>query len=180
MLDVAVSYRRYYFLGLEFLTWLWHATENEADKVAALFPEGVRVTVGNRIVLERRSQEDVERVTIRGDRAEMDEGLVALRKGALVVEVQLLVEIGDLQWAFGVKGESLAIGGLRVPQTARVEAPDELEGAILDKAGLCEKAVAVLETLYRHFLRLRISEDWDRLVVPAVKAWCAGRQPPGL
>ncbi|MFP4476555.1 MAG: hypothetical protein ACLFOY_13445 [Desulfatibacillaceae bacterium] len=172
MLDVAVSYRRYYFLGQEFLTWLWYATENEPESLSELFSEGVVVTVGNRIMIERRNQEDVERVTIRGDQAEMDEGLVALRKGGLVVEVHLVVEVGDFQWTFNVKGESLTISGLKVPATAGVEAPDELEGAVLEKAALCEKAVQVLDTLYSHFLKLRVSENWQTRVVPAVRTWC--------
>ncbi len=31
MLDVAVAYSRYQFLGEEFLTWLWFVIENNQD-----------------------------------------------------------------------------------------------------------------------------------------------------
>ena len=31
MLDLAVAYNRYRFLGDEFLTWLWYTIENDPD-----------------------------------------------------------------------------------------------------------------------------------------------------
>ncbi len=160
MLDAAVALKRYPFLGREFLTWLWFLTETDADAVAEAAGESVVVVVGNRITLEKHRGDDVERVAIRGEAAQMEEGLVALRKGALVSEVNLSVEIADQAYSVNVRGADLAVGSLKTPSTGPVRIVDEMEGAILEKAGLLEKALQVLDSLFYAFIRLRISDAW--------------------
>ena len=39
MLDIAVAYNRYAFLGYEFLTWLWFVVEKEPGLPATVEPE---------------------------------------------------------------------------------------------------------------------------------------------
>ena len=84
MLDVAVAFSRYRFLGPEFLTWLWYAIEREPDVIKAAAMSRGSLTVGNRIVLENRLDQPAERVTISGENADLGEGMLALKKGALV------------------------------------------------------------------------------------------------
>ena len=54
MLDVAVSYHRYKFIGHEFLTWLWYVIENEQEVLKASGDDFVSLEIGNRLVLENR------------------------------------------------------------------------------------------------------------------------------
>ena len=80
MLDIAVAFNRYRFLGNEFLTWLWFAIDTRGDD-----PLTSRLSLGNRMVLERRqSGNAVESITIKGDDAGLEEAFMALKKGALV------------------------------------------------------------------------------------------------
>ncbi len=171
MLDVVASYRRFLFLGSEFLTWLWFITENDPEGLAEAAGESITLVVGNRIVLEKKRAEDVERVTIKGETAQMDEGLLALSKGAKVSEVNLVMEIGEIKWSFNIKGENLAMSSLKVPPTGGVKVTDEIEGAILEKIGLCDKPVSIMDALYKKFILLRISEDWTTRHVPAMREW---------
>lgn len=171
MLDIAVAYNRYAFLGYEFLTWLWFVVEKDRDLPATVEPELTSLAMGNRVVLENRIQEAVESITIKGDDAGLEEGLLALRKGAVVTELNLVFKIGEHEWRFTLKGESFHIAGLKTPETGAIETRDDIEGFLLEKAYLVEKAVRLTDRLYGLFLRSRLSGDWNERVLPRLRKW---------
>ncbi|MBW1643644.1 MAG: hypothetical protein JRJ76_12465, partial [Deltaproteobacteria bacterium] len=121
MLDVAVSYNRFRFLGHEFLTWLWHTIENDLHLLKSLDDELTALEIGNRIVLENRRDEALESIIIQGDEAGFEEGILALKKGAMVTELNLFYKAGDKKWQFTLKGESLSITNLKTPETSIIE-----------------------------------------------------------
>ena len=171
MLDVAVAYNRYKFLGNEFLTWLWYVIDNR-------IPVGGRdgalpgsVQIGNRIVLENNRNESVEHITIKGDDAGLEEGILALRKGAVVTELNLTYAVAANKWQFSIKGESLSISGLKTPETGSIESEDDTEGGILEKVYLVETVVSLLDALFSIFIKLRIAQDWEQNVVPQIRDW---------
>lgn len=171
MLDVAVAYNRYKFLGREFLTWLWYVMENRPEALKAADPDLVSLQVGNRIVLENRRHNASESITIIGDQAGLEEGALALRKGAVVTELNLVYKSGSHEWRFNVKGESLHLSGLKTPQTGPVESKDDLDGAVLEKIFLHEKALTLTHNLYKIFIRLRLAAEWQEEAVPQIKKW---------
>ena len=172
MLDVAVAYSRYQFLGEEFLTWLWFVIENDHPALQKLDPELAALEIGHRMVLvNRRHRESGETVTIKGDHAGMDEGLLTLKKGGMVAEIHLVYRSGDHEWQFSLKGESLNISSLKVPASGKVEREEEIEGAVIEKIYLCEKAVDLINQLYGRFIKLRLGNAWHQDVVPLVRKW---------
>jgi hypothetical protein len=171
MLDIAVAYNRYTFLGYEFLTWLWFVVEKDRDLLAAAEPELTSLAIGNRVVLENRVQEAVESITIKGDDAGLEEGLLALRKGAVVTELNLVYKVGEQEWRLTLKGESFNIANLKTPETGAIETKEEIEGFLLEKVYLYEKAVRLIDKLYGGFIRSRLSEEWNTQVLPRLKQW---------
>jgi hypothetical protein len=171
MIDVAVAYNRYKFLGYEFLTWLWFAIEKDQKQLRISDPDLKSLEIGNRVVLENRRNDALETITIKGDEAGLEEGILALRKGAVVTEINLAYKAGDQQWRFTIKGENLSIAGLKPPDTGAVEKKEDIEGVVLEKAYLYEKVFQFTDNLYQRFIRLRVSNDWNGEVVPRVKAW---------
>jgi hypothetical protein len=171
MLDVAVAYNRFKFLGDEFLTWLWFVIEQDPSIFKGMDPDLTSFEIGNRIVLEKRKKESVERITIKGENANFEEGMLALNKGALVAELNLVYRTIEHKWQFTLKGESLNISGFKTPKIAPLESPDDLEGAILEKVFLYDKILQFLEKLYKHFIKLRASNNWQSRVVPLIKKW---------
>jgi hypothetical protein len=171
MLDVSVSYNRYKFLGHEFLSWLWFAIENDPSQIAATAQEALSLEIGNRIVLENETGGALETITIKGDEAGMEEGLLALRKGAVVTELNLGMKFGEQEWRFTLIGESLCFSGLKTPEVRLLETKEDLEGALIEKAALCQQAVDTLTRFYAHFVKLRTSDDWEQRVVPAIRGW---------
>lgn len=171
MLDVAVSYNRFRFLGHEFLTWLWHTIENTPDFFKSLDDELTALGIGNRIVLENRRDEALESITIQGDEAGFEEGILALKKGALVTELNLFYKAGDKKWQFTLKGESLSISNLKTPETSIIETGEDVEGAVLDKIYLYERVIRLLDRLFNAFIKLRVSNEWNSKVLPDLKKW---------
>jgi len=171
MLDVAVAYNRYKFLGHEFLTWLWYMIDEKRDKLKHEEGEQVSLEIGNRVVLENKRDERVETITITGDHAGLEEGMLALRKGAVVTELNLVYKENELEWRFNLKGESLGFSSFRCPTTGPVENEDEVEGAVLERTYLYEKAIAAVETLYKQFLAIRLAPTWNSTVVRQMRKW---------
>jgi hypothetical protein len=177
MLDVAVAYNRFKFLGDEFLTWLWFVIENDPEYLNTLSPDLSSMEIGNRMVLENRHQQAVESITIKGDDANLEEGILALRKGAVVTQLNLCLKSGDQEWRFTVKGESLNISGFRVPFTGPVETDEDVEGAVLEKAYLYEQAIQFMDNLFKQFIKKRVSNQWQNNIVPKIRKWI--RSSPG-
>jgi len=173
MLDVAVSYNRYKFLGHEFLTWLWFVLEKRPETLQAADPEMVSLDIGSRMVLEKKRNKTIETITIKGDRVSLEEGLLALKKGAVVTELHLIYKSGEHEWCFNLKGESLNFSNLRTPKIGAVEKKEDLEGAILEKIYLYEKVFDLIDHLYRSFVQLRLSDRWEKDTLSAIRKWMA-------
>jgi hypothetical protein len=170
MRDISVSYNRYKFLGNEFLTWIWFQSEKNSDEML----EGLSIEIGNRIVIENRIKDAVESVIIKGDEAGLEEGILALRKGAVVTEINLVLKETDQEWRFTLKGESLGFSGLKTPETGAAGNGDDREGALLEKAFLYQKAAETVDNLFIRFVRLRLSTEWEEATVPLLTKWING------
>ena len=171
MLDVAVAYNRYRFLGDEFLTWLWFIIETQQDEIRNLDQDPIFLEIGNRMALENRRSNAVETITIKGDDAGLEEGLMALKKGALITELNLVFRIAEQKWQFSIKGESLNISGLKTPETARPETKEEVEGFVLEKIYLYDKLIQFFDVIFKRFVHQRTSDRWDSEVIPRIRNW---------
>lgn len=171
MLDIAVAYNRYRFLGNEFLTWLWYAMENEMETIRQCDPDLLDLDVGNRVVLENRLANGKESITIKGDAAGLEEALLALRKGALITDMHVVYKSGTLKWQFALKGENLSFSGLKLPESGPIESSDDKSGVVLEKIYLYDKSFQLIDKLFQSFIRLRLSEKWVHQVLPEMKRW---------
>jgi len=175
MIDVSVAYNRYKFLGYEFLTWLWFTIENDFDRLREIDDQIVTLEIGNRIVLENRRNDAKETITIKGDDAGLEEGLLALNKGSVVTEMNIAYKSGELEWFFTIKGESLNLSNLKLPTTGPVETKDDIEGALIEKASLYEMLFDFTDRLFTAFIVIRVSDEWkDRLAI-RIKKWIVGQ-----
>jgi len=171
MLDVAIAYNRYKFLGEEFLTWLWYVIENKQILLKDFDPDFVALEVGNRIVFENRRKDSPERITIKGERAGLEEGILALNNGALVTELNMILRSAESVWQFTLKGESLNISSLNIPKTDLPESDEDLEGYVLEKLYFYDKVLQFLKNLFAYFSKLRLSNDWQSKETASIRKW---------
>jgi len=171
MLDISVSYNRYKFIGHEFLTWLWFIIEKEPERLKSVDKNLNSLTLGNRIVIEkRRNNEVLEAITIKGDDAGLEEGMLSLKKGAVVTEMNLIQMIGDNIWSYTLKGESLNISSLKTPAVGQIETGDDIEGAVIEKVYLYEQVIELIHNLFKVFIKNRVSDSWPE-TVNHIKKW---------
>ena len=173
MLDIAVAYNRYKFLGNEFLTWLWFMIETDQNRLHRYDPDLVSLNIGSRLVLENTRNNAKETITIKGEDANLEEGLLSLKKGAVVTEIHLSYKSGAQHWQFSLKGESLNISNLKMPETGPVETPEDLEGAVIEKAYLMKKVIGLVNNLFSRFVKLRVSNEWRNQTVSRIRKWAS-------
>ena len=171
MLDIAVAYNKFKFIGDEFLTWLWFVIEQDPSVLRSADPDLTSFEIGNRIVLEKKHNKKFERITIKGEDAGLEEAKVALQNGALVAELNLIYRSAQQKWQFTLKGESLNLSSLKTPKTASVESPGEVEESVLEKIFLYDKILQFLEKLYKTFIKLRTSNRWQSREIFLIKKW---------
>lgn len=177
MLDIAVAYNKYRFLGHEFLTWLWFMIENDQQGLKQSDQDLLVLEIGNRVVLENREKENLETITIKGDDAGLEEGILAIKKGALITEINLVFKTSEQKWQFTIKGESLNLSSFKTPDTAPMESREDMEGAALEKVYLYDKAIQFLENTFKMFIHARVSDQWNKDVQPAIKQWILKESP---
>jgi hypothetical protein len=174
MLDISIAYNRYKFLGFEFLTWMWYELENNPEQIRIDEFSDISVRMGNRVMIENAFHNSRETVTIQGDDAGLEEGMIALKKGGLIAEINLVVENDRQQMQFTIKGESLSVSGLKIQQENKAEStenPEEAEAFLLDRIFTCERITSWMYLIFNRFVRLRLSESWKRSVIPAMRQW---------
>ncbi|MGD8522777.1 MAG: hypothetical protein PVF56_16635 [Desulfobacterales bacterium] len=177
MLDVAVAYNRYKFLGEEFLTWLWFQIDTNQPFFKTFDHEITSFHIGKRIVLENRKTETLERITIKGDDAGFEEGILALRKGALVTELNLALHANNQEWKFTIKGESLNLSSVTTPKTGQPETTEDLEGFVIEKAYHYDKIINFLGKTYSNYINLRISDSWKKRGADQIREWIHANNP---
>jgi len=171
MLDISILFKRYRFLGFEFLTWLWFLTEKTGGSIDLSEQANVLLVPGDKIVMELVDSSKPERVTIFGEDADLEEARISLNKRMLVREMNFRLKINDNEWGFGLNGENLTFSSFKTPKTGKIEKKDDFEGAILEKIFLYEECVNVVDTLFRRFIKQRISDEWTTKQIPSLKKW---------
>jgi len=171
MLDIATAYNRYKFLGHEFLTWLWYLIETDGHRLGQADPQAIVLALGKRIVLENPRENHAEKVTIKGEYANFEAGILPLRQGSLVTELSLEAKSSEMKWEFNLKGESLSISSMKMSTTGPIESLDDVEGALLEKVYLLEAILQFIDTLFERFIKMRVENDWEDKVVPQIREW---------
>jgi len=176
MIDIAIAYQRYKFIGLEFLTWLWFILETDPEVLRTIDEDLMSCRIGKRLVLENRKKDQLETVTIKGDAPGLEEAITALKKGALIAEMDLSIKTAQLAWDFSIKGESLSYSSLRLPTIRVDDFAEDIHEGIYERLLTMEKAVDIIHSLYHRFINIRISRNWNEQVVPMVHKWIISQE----
>ena len=171
MLDTSVAFTRYAFIGNEFLTWLWFMIDTHPNFFNTVDESLTSLSIGNRIVLENRENDNLEIITIKGDDAGLEEGFLALKKGSLVIEIHLSFKADQQQWSFTLKGDSLGFSALKLPSTGPVADKEDIEGALLEKIYLYDRSFVLINGIFLIYLKKRASPQWKKKIVPEIRNW---------
>ncbi|MDA8160271.1 MAG: hypothetical protein M0T76_06075 [Desulfobacteraceae bacterium] len=162
------------FLGQEFLTWLWFKSEERGGAVALPDLGDVGVLFEKHMLLEHGEGDAHEKVICQGLQAELNEARTGLRMGKKLEQARILLGQGDYEWSLTLKASVFDFRSVKVPKTmtASEEAndPAAVEARLLDKIGLYEQGVRLVDELFRLYLNLRLSPEWEAELA-RLRAW---------
>ena len=150
------------FLGNEFLLWLWH--EADARDGTAVKVDGIRDVA---FMIDRSLDLDCAfgqtgRDGLRGDApGKMPEARDAARSGKVPRKVGLLLNVNGADYTLTLNGESLSVGGAKLPDAEDAETPRAVfEERIGELRNLCQ----AIDGLFGTFLKTRASGAWEHQV----------------
>lgn len=157
------------YLGKEFLTWLWFRSERQEGLFRQVEgQEAFEIWFDDKLVLDAAVEKVKEVNSIRGESpTETAEAKAALRVGKKVADAKLRVIRDDREWVCAVKGEELALSGVKVPGVLSREEDEQ----VLERLHLIGELEGVLDSLYRDFLTTRTDDTAWAAELDRIRAW---------
>lgn len=163
-----------YFLGQEFLTWLWMSSEINGNYMGG--PNGVELWFESRLQLESGEGGDKKSVTCQNPGAEWPEAYTALRRSKKLTRGRLKIRSEEKEWSLSLAADTLTPQGVAFPKTfthGEDEEDDSLIGRFMERVALLNELNGIIEALFKQFLELRLSAAWREKVLPDLNKWLA-------
>lgn len=152
------------FLGQEFLTWLWCKSEERSGAIDLPGIGDISVAFEKHLLLEYGEGDSHEKVICQGLQAELNEARTGLRMGKKLEQARIVLGRGEYEWIMTIKASMFDFKSVKTPKTmASQEDSDDpmaVEGKILEKIGLYEQALQLVDELFRLYLNVRLSSGW--------------------
>jgi len=162
------------FLGQEFLTWLWCKSEERSGAIDLPGIGDISVAFEKHLLLEYGEGESHEKVICQGLQAELNEARTGLRMGKKLEQARIVLGRGEYEWIMTIKASMFDFKSVKTPKTmASTEDSDDpaaVEGKILEKIGLYEQALQLVDELFRLYLTVRLSTGWETELA-RLRAW---------
>ncbi|MDR2340495.1 MAG: hypothetical protein LBF40_10270 [Deltaproteobacteria bacterium] len=165
------------FLGQEFLTWLWLRTEGDGRTMRLPNGHEVEVWFENQLQLSLGSGQTKRSVSITTTEEPADgdwmEAYTALAQHKKVSKGTLRVRTGPSEWRFTLSHDTLIPQGIRLSTKSAPEDTEELgkEGRVLERLSSTAELLNILEGLFKVFIRLRVSPEWDKKELPRLQGF---------
>lgn len=158
------------FLGGEFVLWLWFSRD-VLDGLLEIPGQGtVEVALESTLLLIDPLAEK-ERVSIRGlDPLGSLEAEQALLRGKLPRKVGLRCTFEQNEWVALLDAASLGLSGVKLPALLSEDEDEHFH----ERMRFLEQLHDLVQGLYRHFLRVRLSARWPEALLPAMREWLRG------
>ena len=147
-------------LGQEFLTWLWYKSDARSDAFRDAANVPFQLFMEHRVVVQGGEGDTLETASVAGTLSLLREARFGLATGKKVTRAALRLEQDGLRWQLSLRAEDFAVGCLRWPKTDRGDIDEDPDALLLERIYLVERCMALLDSLYADFLRLRLSPQW--------------------
>ncbi|SDP36266.1 hypothetical protein [Desulforhopalus singaporensis] len=153
------------FLGQEFLTWLWWKSEERGGSVKLEDEGDITVAFEKHMLLESGEGESSEKIVCTGLQTELQEARTGLQMGKKLEQARIVIGYNNYEFSFTLSGGLMEFRNVRLPKTDatendKSENPEEVEGMILERIFLFEELVRVVHSLFRVFIKRRVSPEW--------------------
>ena len=161
-----------YFLGQEFLTWLWFKSEQSGGVIDMPERGNVVVVFEKHMQLEFGEGEAHEKLVSRGLQTELHEARAGLTMGKKVEQARIQLVVGEYEYHLTICGSMFDFSGIKLPKAMAASGEqEEVEGMLLDRIGLHEQAVKVIDDLFGMFLEVRTDPEAWGDEVGLIRGW---------
>ncbi|MEY2934054.1 MAG: hypothetical protein RL033_4803 [Pseudomonadota bacterium] len=158
------------FLGGEFALWLWFSRDVMAG-VLDIPGQGMLEVALESSLLLVDPLTDTERVTVRGfDPLASEEAERALLVGKLPRKVGLRIVFEQNEWIATIDAASFVLSGVKLPALLSEGEEEHFH----ERMRFLEQLHDLVQGLYRNFLRVRLSPQWEATLLPAMRGWVRG------
>ena len=161
------------FLSREFLSWLWFKSETNEGIFELDDKSKAELWFDGKLKLQSESDHGVETITCEGDHLRMKEARFALTENKEIVQAAIRLSLGDNQWSFTLDSLWMNFKSFKAPKIIQ-DIDEDPDGLFYEKVFLIDQAVSAINNIFASFIKLRISEDWDKKELPALIKWIKG------
>lgn len=174
-----------YFLGREFLTWLWFLIDTQQTAVLRRGARGlagaspshsgdeIAVMIDRTLRLECAFGVTGADVITADAPAGLPEARAALSIGKLPTKAGLLIGSPAGEFGLALDGPRMTVSGLVLPEGERTDDP---RAALEERFERCFDCATLIDVLFELFLRRRLRADWAQMQSEMI-AWARGGQP---
>jgi len=155
----------------EFYAWLWWSSETQGAHFELPEPVGaVELWIDERLAFRNPDDTKVSAVMTGDNPAASLEAKAALAGGKVLQELRLGLRRDDREFLFTLKGPSMHLQSLKLPQVV----DDGDEEILFERIHLYDEVVFVVQGLFASFARVRTSDTWADEVLPGLHDWVLG------
>jgi len=168
-MDVLEKIEKTEAIGKDFLIWLWFRSETRNGILDIGDDLHVDILIDGKMTLENDETRDT--VTYSGNNPLMKEARLALLENKKITKsaIKLIINEDD-EYTFRLDSTWMNFRLFKTPRVIQ-DFKDDPEGLFYEKAGLIEKAITIMDSVFMYFIRLRISPEWERDELPALITW---------
>ncbi len=155
------------FVGADFLTWLWFASEESDGRFEIEDVGEVTVIVDDQIVLSAEHSDARENVLRKGSPALCAEAGAALAVGKKVARLKIRIETDEADLLLTLDSDDLDARGLRIPNSM---GPTTVE-KVIERSEWLLVVSAILDGLFSQFLAARLGKGWEKGTLEKMRGW---------
>jgi hypothetical protein len=168
-MDVLEKIEKTETIGTEFLLWLWFRSEIRDGVFDIDENQQIEIRIDGAITLE--NNDTGEKVSCSGGNARMKEARLALMENKRITTIMIrLILNGEDEFSFKLDSRWMNFKALKTPKVLQ-DFKEDSEGMFYEKIGLIEKAVAVMDSIFLKYIKLRISPAWKNDELPSLLTW---------
>jgi recombination associated protein RdgC len=170
------------FLGQEFLTWLYLASELNNHKFE--LPDGriVEAFFENKLFLsygQGANRRSVAITTPEDPKAtDWDEAYAAITNNKRITKGALRVKADNREWRVTLPHDTLSPQSVKLSTVKEQGESDDLgkAGKFLERVGLTAELLDLIQGLFESFLNLRLSDSWESHELPRLQKHLSSRK----
>ncbi|MFA4987141.1 MAG: recombination-associated protein RdgC [Candidatus Brocadiia bacterium] len=146
------------FIGREFLTWLWYASETRSGDFKLLDKTSVSILVEDFLVFATGEKEGQKSILRNGTPTSSAEAYISMKSGRMLEKAKITLADSEQEWHFTLSSNSLSISGLKLPKGEERHPA----GRARERCDALRRLEKYIDGLFLSFLKLRTGEkEWE-------------------